>query len=53
MCFVYEIILTNKAIKDLEYIDTQEKQKIADKLRQYAHDPKHYARKLINSRLGN
>jgi len=50
---VYEIILTNKAVKDLEYIDTQEKQKIADKLRQYAHDPKHYARRLINSRLGN
>ena len=53
MCFVYEIILTDRAIKDLEHVDIQEKQRIAQKLQQYAHDPKRYARKLINSRLGN
>lgn len=50
---MYEIILTDKAIKDLGHVDIQEKQRIAHKLRQYAHDPKRYARKLINSRLGN
>ena len=50
---MYEIILTHRAIKDLEQVDRQEKQKIASKLQQYAHDPKRYARRLINSRLGN
>lgn len=52
MYFVYEITLTDRAIKDLELIDLKEKQRIANKLQQYAHDPKRYARKLINSRLG-
>ncbi|OQW93007.1 MAG: hypothetical protein BWK79_13420 [Beggiatoa sp. IS2] len=46
------MVLTDRAIKDLEHIDIQEKQRIAHKLQQYAHDPKRYARKLINSRLG-
>jgi len=50
---VYEIILTDQAIKDLERIGTQEKDRIASKLQQYARDPKQYARKLINSSLGD
>jgi mRNA interferase RelE/StbE len=50
---VYEIILTNQAIKDLKSIQTAAKPRIASKLQQYARDPKQYARKLINSRLGD
>jgi len=50
---VYEIILTNQAIKDLKSIQAAAKQRIASKLQQYARDPKQYARKLINSRLGD
>jgi mRNA interferase RelE/StbE len=50
---VYRIILTDQAIKDLEVIRPSEKQRIASKLQQYARDPKQYARKLINSRLGD
>ncbi|MDY6993363.1 MAG: type II toxin-antitoxin system RelE/ParE family toxin [Pseudomonadota bacterium] len=50
---MYKIVLTARAVKDLEQINVQEKQKIASKLQQYAHDPKHYARRLTNSRLGD
>ncbi len=50
---MYKIVLTDRAVKDLEQISVQEQQKIASKLQQYAHDPKPYARRLINSRLGH
>jgi mRNA interferase RelE/StbE len=50
---VYEIILTDRAVKDLKPVNVQETQKIASKFQQYAHNPKQYARRLINSRLGD
>ena len=50
---MYEIVVTARAMKDLEQINLQDKQRIAQKLQQYAHDPKKYARKLVNSHLGS
>lgn len=50
---MYKMVFTDQAIKDLEALRPAEKQRIASKLQQSARDPKQYARKLIDSRLGD
>jgi len=49
---VYNIVITQSALKDLEHINQQDKQRIAKKLQEYANNPEGYARKLINPKLG-
>jgi mRNA interferase RelE/StbE len=47
-----EIILTQRALKDLEAIDRETQRRIATKLKEYADDPVKHARKLSNPRIG-
>ena len=45
---MYKVVFTQRAVKDLENIDEQMRNRIAVKLREYAKEPQRYARKLIN-----
>jgi len=49
---MYRIVLTRKALKDLENIDKETQNRIATKLKEYAQEPLKYARKLINPDIG-
>jgi len=49
---MYKVVFTQKALKDLENIDTAIQNRIAMKLKEYAKDPLRYARKLINPKIG-
>ena len=49
---MYEIILTQRALKDLENIDKETQQRIALKLKEYAEEPLKYARKLTHPKIG-
>ena len=49
---MYNVVFTQRAVKDLENIDEQMRNRIAVKLREYAKEPQRYARKLINSKIG-
>jgi len=49
---MYEVILTQRALKDWKKIDKGTRDRIAVKLREYAEDPLRYARKLIDPRIG-
>lgn len=49
---MYRIVLTRKALRDLENIDKKTQNRIAAKLKEYAQEPLRYARKLINPDIG-
>jgi len=49
---MYEVIFTQRALKDWKKIDKETRDRIAVKLREYAEDPLRYARKLIDPRIG-
>ena len=49
---MYKVVFTQRAVKDLENIDEQMRNRIAVKLQEYAKGPQRYARKLINSKIG-
>ena len=49
---MYQVILTERAVKDIERLEKGIKRRIGEKIREYAEDPLHYARKLVNSAIG-
>ncbi|KYK28231.1 MAG: type II toxin-antitoxin system RelE/ParE family toxin [Theionarchaea archaeon] len=49
---MYRIVLTQRALRDLENIDKKTQNRIAAKLKEYAQEPLRYARKLINPDIG-
>jgi mRNA interferase RelE/StbE len=49
---MYEVIFTQRALKDWKKIDKETRDRIAVKLKEYAEDPLRYARKLIDPRIG-
>ena len=49
---MYKIVLTKRALKDLEKIDRDTRDRIAAKLKEYAKEPHRYARKLIDPKMG-
>lgn len=49
---MYKILLTQRALKDLENIDKETQQRIALKLKEYAEEPLKYARKLTHPKIG-
>ncbi|MDI9617366.1 MAG: type II toxin-antitoxin system RelE/ParE family toxin [Methanothrix sp.] len=49
---MYRIVLTQRALKDLENIDKEMQSRIAAKLKEYAEDPLKHARKLIHPSIG-
>jgi mRNA interferase RelE/StbE len=49
---MYRIVLTQRALRDLENIEKRKQDRIATKLKEYAHELLKYARKLINQEIG-
>lgn len=49
----YEIIFTERAIKDLKELDKHIKNRIATNLKMYSEKPFQYARKLISPKIGS
>ena len=48
----YEIIYTNRAVKDLARLDSAAKKRIAETLERYAEAPLNYAKKMVDPALG-
>jgi len=49
---MYRVVLTQRALRDLENIDKKTQNRIAARLKEYAQAPFKYARKLINPHIG-
>lgn len=49
---MYKIVITEKAVKDLENIDKEMKNRIAKKLKKYSKEPLKHAQKLMSPRIG-
>ncbi len=49
---MYKIILTQRALKDLERIDKETQRRIAVKLKEYANNPLIHAKKLVSPKIG-
>lgn len=49
---MFKILLTKRALKDLESIQDEMKKTIGLKLKELASDPMRYARKLSNPKIG-
>ncbi|MDP3149902.1 MAG: type II toxin-antitoxin system RelE/ParE family toxin [Ignavibacteria bacterium] len=49
---MFEIILSEKAVKDFKKLDTNTGLQIARKLKEYSTNPFLYARKLSDSKIG-
>ncbi len=49
---MYKVVFTQRALKDLEKMDEETKNRIAKKLKEYSEKPLKFARKLINPKIG-
>ncbi|MEO0091488.1 MAG: type II toxin-antitoxin system RelE/ParE family toxin [candidate division WOR-3 bacterium] len=49
---MFQILFTQRAIRDLTNINSDVKSRLASKLKEYATDPMQYARKLIDPKIG-
>jgi len=49
---MYRVLLTRRALKDLDNIEEETKNMIAEKLKEYAKDPLSHARKLTDPKIG-
>lgn len=48
-----EVVLSRRAVRDLDRLDPPDRKRILDKLRQLATDPLQHATKLTDSRIGS
>ena len=49
---MFKIIFTQRSVRDLNNIDQDTKQRLAEKLKEYSREPIKYARKLIDPKIG-
>ncbi len=49
---MYKIVITRRALKDLENMDSKTKKRIGIKLKEYAEKPLKHARKLSSPKIG-
>jgi len=49
---MYQVVLTNRAERDLKNIDISMQRIIVSKIKEYAQNPLRYARKLITPKIG-
>lgn len=49
---MHKIVFTRRALKDLEKIPKDEKNRIGEKLKEYTQEPMKYARKLTSVAIG-
>ncbi len=50
---MFKIVLTARAVRDLEGLERKDQVKIASRLREYAVQPLNHARKLLSSKVGS
>ena len=50
---MHKILVTDRAVKDIEKLDLVTKKRIGEKLKLFAANPLNYAKKLINSQIGS
>jgi len=50
---MYKVVLAQRAVKDLEKIDKETKDRIATKLKEYSANPMKYCRKLTDPKIGS
>jgi len=50
---MYKILITQRALKDIEELDEKTKKRIGEKLKFYSPDPLRFATKLINPQVGS
>lgn len=49
---MYEIVITERAVRDIEKLDQADKTRIGEKLKLSSSDPLQYAKKLVNPKIG-
>jgi len=49
---MYDVVLTQRALRDLDTMDKKTRKRIVRQLKEYAGDPLKHAQKLSNSRIG-
>lgn len=49
---MYKILLTKRALKDLDHIKDKDKKNIGKKLLEFRDNPLKYARKLVDPKIG-
>jgi len=50
---MFQLLYTKRAIKDIQRLNTDAKQRLKISLEKYRENPLFYAKKLVNSELGN
>jgi mRNA interferase RelE/StbE len=50
---MYKILITDRASKDIEKLDISIKKRIGERLKSFSANPLHYAKKLINPKIGS
>lgn len=50
---MYKIVITDRAVRDIERIDLPTKKRIGEKLKLFSANPLNYAKKLINPKIGS
>lgn len=49
---MFKVIITDRALKDIDNLTRDVKKRIAFKLKEYSNDPLNYARKLTDPKIG-
>lgn len=50
---MYKIVFTERAIKDLRFIDKRLQAQLLNKIKWFSREPLKYARKLISTKIGS
>jgi mRNA interferase RelE/StbE len=50
---MYKIVITDRAVRDIEKLDLATKKRIGEKLKAFSANPLQYAKKLINPKIGS
>jgi len=50
---MYKIVITERAVRDIEKLDLKTKKRIGEKLKLFSSDPMIYSKKLINAKIGS
>jgi len=50
---MYKILITERAVRDIEKLDITIKKRIGEKLKLFSSNPLQYAKKLINPKIGS
>jgi mRNA interferase RelE/StbE len=49
---MFKVVITDRALKDIDNLTQDVKKRIASKLKEYSNDPLNYSRKLTDPKIG-